>query len=158
MNFHAIGPCCLIVMLCGCGTGSNSAPQKREGTKKGEPAAQAKPAGPPMPVTAETLAKDFRTDKAAAELKYGGKLLEVTGKVHDVYGKEISGQPTVILWGYREKTEVPMLVQCYFVQAQQNRAAETKKDEQVKVRGVCTPSTGLGSGTFVPLKESEFAP
>jgi hypothetical protein len=87
-------------------SGPRSAPKTREGTKKGEPAAQTKPAGPPIPVTAETLTKDFRTDKAAAEAKYGGKLLEVTGKVHDVYGKEISGQPTVILWGYQEKTEL----------------------------------------------------
>src|SRR5262245_22369156 len=73
----------------------------------------------PLTVSAEQLAKEYKSDPAAADKKYKGKLLVVEGKVHDHYGKEVTGEPALILWGFQEKElAVPTLVQCYFTKDQ----------------------------------------
>lgn len=92
--------------------------------------------GSPATVSAEELARDFKTDPAAADKKYKGHTLILEGKVHDVYDKNISGEPTLVLWGYREKpTDVPKLVQCFFPESVQGELKSYKKDQKVKIKG-----------------------
>jgi hypothetical protein len=57
------------------------------------------PSGPPITVSAEELAKEFKADAAATDKKYKDRILIVEGKVHDVYG-----EPTLVLWGYARRT------------------------------------------------------
>ena len=109
----------------------------------------------PLAVSAEQLAKDYKSDPAAADKKYKGKLLLVEGKVHDLFGKEIAGEPAVVLWGFRQKElEVPTLVQCIFTKEQQEKASKLKKDDKVKLQGKCEGSLAR---IFVVLKSCEFA-
>lgn len=109
----------------------------------------------PLAITAEQLAKEFKTDAAAAEKKYKGKTLVVEGKIHDQYDKKVTGEPSTILWGFQEKElAVPTLVQCTFIKEQQEKASKLKKDDKVKVQGKCE---GTFATIFVVLKGCELA-
>ncbi len=80
-------------------------------------------------VSAADLLKDFQTDAAAAETKYRGKYLEVTGTVErsDLGG----GQQFVILHAGDEATAVK--VECFFYDLHAGRLPA--KGETVTVRG-----------------------
>jgi hypothetical protein len=147
-----------VVLLSGCGGGAG-----KGGDANGRGANGKKPAGdkeqgsakPALSVKAEELAKDYAVDPAAADKKYKDKILEVEGKIHDQYGKEVGPEPSVVLWGYQEKpATVPQLVQCYFVPSLQEKAAALKKGDTIKLRGRCT---GAFAKIFVKMTGCEFA-
>jgi len=151
---HVILACLATATVVGCGPKSVSTTPTGRGTAAAPPAERSSVA-----VSAEELAEAFKTDRDAAKARYVGKPVVVEGKVHDVYGKEVGGEPTLVLWGYRDQpTAVPMLVECYFVKEQQDRLRQYKKDQRVQVRGVCTEAPALAAGNFVHLKECEFEP
>jgi hypothetical protein len=142
-----------LVVVVATMTASGCNGSKKGDDKRGDGTAQKNE--PPVKVDGEELTKAFKTDSAAADAKYKGKFLEVKGKVHDIYGKEVSGEPTVVVWGYQEKPlAVPVLVQCYFTKEEQDKIGSLKKDDVVTVRGNCE---GALAGIFVVMRGCELA-
>jgi hypothetical protein len=110
----------------------------------------------PLAITAEQLAKEYNSDPAAADKKYKGKLLVVTGKVHAVY--EVAGEPSVLLRGFRKKEpEATTLVQCSFTKEQHEKAGKLKKDDEFKVRGKCEGFGPVATTYVLLLTGCEFA-
>ena len=64
----------------------------------GVPAETAKPAGPPLAVTAATLSKAFQENEAKAKQDYDGKSLEVSGVVKDI-SLDFADAPVIKLKG-----------------------------------------------------------
>jgi hypothetical protein len=99
---------------------------------------------PDLSVPAEQLARDYRKDPAAADARYKNKLLQVEGKIHEVFITEIPGEALVVLWGGRDKdADMPTLIQCGFVNTQPVPPAtltSLKKDQAITIRGTCIGS------------------
>jgi hypothetical protein len=82
----------LILLGCGGSKRSVSAPSKEEPAKKGEPASDGlSKAKPDFTLAATELAEEYRAGKSAANKKYKGKVLEVTGIIRDI-GRDAGGE------------------------------------------------------------------
>ncbi len=104
-----------------------------------------KPAeGPPVIVTAEVLAKAYEGNVVAADAKYKGKFLEVTGKVLRV-GKRPPGKIAVEIG-----TEERLMLVCDFLAKEgQAQLAAVEVGDTVVIRGTCK-----GGGDGLPLLEN----
>lgn len=94
--------------------------------------APAKPAATPQPirVTATQLSADYQSNEVAADAKYEGKALEVTGKVKSI-DSGMFGSATVILEG----SDLFYDVHCTIADTQREKAAKLSKGAQLVVRG-----------------------
>jgi hypothetical protein len=146
------------VLLAGCGDGSSrdkTSPDKESGKKPED-------SGPPITISAEELAKEFKTDAAATDKKYKGRALIVEGRMHAYYDKEVFNESSLILWGYREKKlEVPKLIQCFFTKDSQKKLETYKEKEKLQEKDrpkVRVKGTGAGSidGLHFQLRECVF--
>ncbi|MBI2623593.1 MAG: hypothetical protein HYW65_03395 [Candidatus Liptonbacteria bacterium] len=82
-------------------------------------------------VSAVTLSEEYDANKVAADQKYKGKILEITGVI-DSIGKDILDTPYVTLKG----RELSLFgVQCMFSKSQENKLAELVKGRTLTVRG-----------------------
>jgi hypothetical protein len=117
------------------------AQEKKEDPKKKEDAK-------PLAVKSTDLAKQYRTGEEAADKKYKGKQLLITGKVFDVTAKE----GILTLEGYTPKGEPPTLIQFYF-EGGQKAVGKTKPGDEVKIQGTCE---GRPSKFAVIVKKAEF--
>lgn len=100
------------------------------------PTVTATPAPTPeiIRVTAQELYSAYEANEVAADAKYKGKVIEVSGVV-DTIGKDFLGTPYVTLtsggryevWG----------VQCMFSNKDEPQLAQLSKGETVAVRGKC---------------------
>lgn len=90
------------------------------------------PAKADVVVTAEAIAKEFLTDKQAAEAKYAGKSVEVAGEV-----KDITGRNNFTFKGVKkdDKDFLGMWVGCYVVPADAAKSAQLSAGQKVKVVG-----------------------
>lgn len=70
-------------------------PEKTVGTS-GATATEAKTEDPPVQVQAKTLAADYEENTVAADQKYKGKKLLITGSVTDI-NTGITGEPYIVL-------------------------------------------------------------
>ncbi|MHC5079772.1 MAG: OB-fold protein, partial [Planctomycetota bacterium] len=94
-----------------------------------EKPAEGKPA---LTVSAAQLFKDYEENEVAADEKYKGKILQVSGEVSDI-GKDIMDKMYVNL-----KTEnMFMHVQCYFSDKHKDKLKTMKKGQQVTIKGKC---------------------
>ncbi len=86
-------------------------------------------------VAATDLLQEFGKDPAAADQKYAGKYLEITGVV-ERNGRGRHDAPFVILTGADEKTKIK--IECYFDLADKQTQAQIKrlgKGQSITVRG-----------------------
>jgi len=85
-------------------------------------------------ITAEELYKAFDENEIAAERKYNGKLLKITGYISDI-GEDILGKPYLLLTGGGEYELCG--VQCIFPYGENSLdlLAELKKGDLVKLTG-----------------------
>jgi hypothetical protein len=149
-------------LIAGCGGGSSK--DKTSPDKQAEKESGKKPedSGPPITISAEQLAKEFKTDAAEADKKYKGRTLIVEGKMHGYYDKEVFKESSLILWGYREKElEVPKLVQCFFTKDSQKKLETYKEKEKLEEKDrpkVKVKGTGAGSidGLHYQVRECVF--
>ncbi len=85
-------------------------------------------------ITASQLYSEYKANEIAADQKYKGKMLKVTGVVSSI-GKDIFGSPYVVLTGGGEY-EV-WGVQCTFSSTYEPQLAKLTKGQQVTVTGKC---------------------
>jgi hypothetical protein len=129
--------CVLVALAAGCG-GPDAAPQGRQtsGRPAGEKSVQQKgPApGPPASVTADELGAAYEANEVAANLKYDGKLLEVTGHVLKVEGGARGRKPVVRLDANTRRVVVNVV--CVFADADAPALAGLAAFHKATVRGV----------------------
>ncbi len=120
------------LFILGCGGNSTDSPTPTKAAEK------------PIAVEAKTLTKEYDENELAADVKYKGKLLAVSGKISDI--AETFGSVTVSLEGH----QVLQTVMCTFESSEKLKVAALKKGAQVTLLG-----TGEGStaGLFVGLEK-----
>jgi hypothetical protein len=87
---------------------------------------------PAYELTAYQLYKAYEDNEVAADQKYKDKVLVVTGYVDDI-GKDIMDDIYVTL----KTGQYFGSIQCFFSDAHENRAAELKKGQKLKLKGKC---------------------
>lgn len=100
-------------------TGNNTAQQNQNST----PAST-------MKVAASELYADYKANQVAADTKYKGKTVEVTGTISNI-GKDILDTPYVSLSG----GEILSVVQCMFDKSDQTQLGTLSKDTRITLTG-----------------------
>jgi hypothetical protein len=103
--------------------GSGDQDQKTSEVKKEEAAIQ---------ISAKQLYADYDSNEVAADEKYKGKILEVSGTVNDI-AKDITDTIYVTLKGAEYFGDV----QCFFSNEFTKEAAKLSKGQQLTVKGEC---------------------
>lgn len=94
-------------------------------------------AAPAARVTAAQLFADYDANEVAADEKYKGKVLIVTGTIEDI-GKDIVDTMYVTL-----KTDnAIMSVQCKFADEHKSQLANAAEGQQVTIKGKCDGKLG----------------
>lgn len=86
-------------------------------------------------ISATDLYSAYEANQVAADQKYKGQLLEVTGVITSI-GRDIFGTPYIVL-GSGDEWEV-WGVQCTFPSRYESWLAKLEKGQQVTVTGKCT--------------------
>jgi hypothetical protein len=81
-------------------------------------------------VTAVQLAADYKANQVAADSKYKGKVIEITGTINSI-GKDILDTPYVAL----NSGDMFTTVQCMFDKSNQAELATLSKDTRITLRG-----------------------
>ena len=106
------------------------------------------PPNPSISVSAEQLISEYKDNEIAADQKYKGKLIQVTGRVDHV-GKDIVDSMYVTVKG-KGKYEF-VTVQCFFDDSWATRLSYLSEDYPITVQGTCDGKFGN-----VLLKSCEF--
>ena len=110
------------------------------------------PEAPPTPVAtlkAADLLNEYKSNELAADGKYKGKLIQVTGKFASVQ-KDPLGRYYVSLEG-GDATDFN--VACYLAESAKDEAAKLQANQDLTVRGVCD---GRFGGQVLTLKQCEI--
>jgi hypothetical protein len=107
--------------------GSNSSPTAPAATAPGK---EKSDAGKDLSVQADDLYAEYEENEVAADEKYKGKEIEVSGRIVDI-GKDLLGASYITVGGQG------MLdgVQCSFSKSAESVLARLKKGQEVKVHG-----------------------
>ena len=87
---------------------------------------------PAIQVSATQLYADYEANEIAADQKYKGKVLVVSGTIGDI-AKDIADDIYVTLKG----DDVIGDVQCFFSEAHTSTAAQLQKGQKITVKGKC---------------------
>lgn len=101
------------------------------------------PSEPPLSITALALANAYEDNEVAADQKYNGKTLLVTGKIGSI--DTILDHTSVTLKG---KDLSIVSVQCFVGDSQKNAVAALHKGQTITVQGTCD-----GKGLNVEIKD-----
>jgi hypothetical protein len=141
----------LMMVLVGGGIGSYVALQYLQPQQPSQPE---KPSSTPelgvVKITAEVLFKEYLDNEVAADLKYKGRLLQVSGSIADIgrvpagYG-EYSNKAYIRL----DKTVSGIGVLCFF--KDESEIAKLNREQEVIVEGNCNgcPKTLMTSDVFL---------
>ena len=88
--------------------------------------------GPAISITALELHEQYKTDKAAANGKYAGKVLSITGTISEVSVERV-GESTVQLTTEGEDDDVF----CHFENTHKNKLKKLTEGQQITIRGRC---------------------
>lgn len=106
------------------------------------------PPNPSINISAAQLISEYKANEIAADQKYKGKLIQVTGQVDHV-GKDILDSMYVTVNG-KDKYEF-VSVQCMFDDERATRLSYLREGDPVTVQGTCDGKLGN-----VLLKNCEF--
>lgn len=84
---------------------------------------------PPIYVSADELCNAYNNNEVAADIKYKGRVLIVTGVVESVVGKDFSDKPFIMVTGKYE------MVQCMFTDKDLSTLAGISKGSNISVQG-----------------------
>jgi hypothetical protein len=110
------------------------------------------PEAPPTPVAtlkAADLLNEYKSNELAADGKYKGKLIQVTGKFASVQ-KDLIGRYYVSMEG---GSDADFNVACYLSESGKDEAAKLQANQDLTVRGVCD---GRLAGQVLTLKQCEI--
>ena len=106
------------------------------GTKTDDSAksvATANSAKPVITISAIRLYEDYKANEVAADEKYKGKILQVTGVVGNI-GKDIVG----IMYISLKTNDLIGSVQCMFAGEHKERISQISKGTKVTIKGKCS--------------------
>jgi len=92
----------------------------------------------PIKITAEELHDEYSANEIAADQKYMGKVLEVSGEIEN-FGKNSMGRPYMTLKG----GGILSSVWCYFGASWESDLVKLEKGQYVIVQGICVGKTML---------------
>ena len=92
---------------------------------------QPQPQQPALKVTAVKLEADYKSNQVAADAKYKGKLVQVTGSVESI-GKDIMDTPYITLKGDQYGINN---IQCMFSKGDESVLAQVSKGDQLTLQG-----------------------
>lgn len=121
-----------IIIGASSGGGATSDQSKKEANKESEQVVT-----PAQKVTAETLMRDYQANEVAADSKYKGQIVEVSGIV-DTIGKDILDNPYVSF----KTNEVIFTIQCMFDKSQAEQLAGLSKGQKLTVQGKVSGKLG----------------
>ena len=87
---------------------------------------------PDIEVSAQQLYADYEANGVAADQRYKGKVLRVTGYVNNI-DRDIMDKIYVTLKGDQYIGDI----QCFFAEGHANTAAQLQKGQQITVKGKC---------------------
>lgn len=85
-------------------------------------------------VTADKLYEDFEANEVAAEQKYTGQYVKVTGIISEINSKDILTSANVLL---NVDSSLFGCVQCNFNSSNSSQLANLRKGQKVTISGVC---------------------
>jgi tRNA_anti-like len=85
-----------------------------------------------LEVKATTMSREYKENEVAADEKYRGKTLRISGSVESI-GKDILDKPYVALYAY--EYAIIDKVQCYFTDADNAILSKLKKGQKVTLQG-----------------------
>lgn len=121
-------------------TPSNSQPENTSATKAAEPEA-AKPQNPEVTVTSAALMKAYKDNEVAADQKYKGKLIEISGTVIKVDNGSFDNEIIVKLNDGEYDFSGPM---CYMKPSEYDKVVSYTKGQKVTLIGTGNSAT-IGS-------------
>ena len=136
-----------IALILGCGGGSGNSTTSNPGTPATN-TGTAPPAEKAVAIDAKALTKEYDSNELAADGKYKGKSLAVTGKISNI--AETLGNITVSLEGH----EFTKTVMCSFEESEKASVAALKKGDKITLTGTGDGSTG---GLYVGLQNCKVA-
>lgn len=113
--------------------GNTTVPSQSTNTEEVQPTKTEevkKPEETVLKISAKQLFADYKANEIAADGKYKGKLLEITGTV-ETLGKDIINDPYVAL----QSGELISSVQCMLKDGEETRAATLSKGDTITLRG-----------------------
>jgi len=126
--YGLIGLCaiCIVPAALMQGNADDKGKSKTTSTQAGAPSEEVKP----IAVTAQEVFTDFKANTVAAEEKYKGKKLLLTGTVKDI-GKDIMDDPyvTFVVGGQFEIVGV----QAFFTDQEESKLSSLKKGQKVTI-------------------------
>ena len=128
----------VFIVLVGIGSSSDSQEKVAQTTKAETPTEESKPIEA-IKVTAEKIVSDYKANQVAADAKYEGKLIEVSGIV-DSIGKDILDAPYITLTTY--EYAIIDHVQCMFSRSQEAELAAVSKGQNITLRGTVSGKLG----------------
>lgn len=137
----------LFVFVLGCQSpsDSNSATKPTAtAAPKSETKTDAKPDTKPITIQAKNLTKEYDDNELAADGKYKGKVVEVSGKVSNI--AETMGNVTVQLEGHN----IAKTVMCSFAESEKESVAKLKKGQNATLIGT---GDGMTLGLYAGLKD-----
>jgi hypothetical protein len=115
------------------------------------PRNEATPNAPPVAVKATDLTAAYDENELAADDKYKGKTLQVSGKVSNI--AETLGKYTVQLEGHKKNGIGLLNVMCSFKESEKESIGKLKKGQTVTLTGV---GDGKTLGFYVGLNECKI--
>ncbi len=132
-----------IFIVIGCGGQSANDTKAPETGNKTLTTAPAEPKAAPIKIDAKALTKAYEENELAADGKYKGKTLVVTGEISNI--AETLGNVTVQLKG----NDMLKDVMCSFDESEHDRVAQLKKGSKVTLEGT---GDGMTLGIYVGLQ------
>lgn len=114
------------VLACGGTPTTNQPASSPVASQAAAPAAEA------IKITASQLSRDYEDNEVAADKKYDGKLLTVSGKISSI--NVVFGQTSVVLVGMDDLSRT---VTGFFGDDQKEAIAKLKKGQTVTIEGRC---------------------
>lgn len=115
------------------------AKERAQTAAQNSPAPVAAVEAPAIKVTAIQMSSDYKNNEVAADAKYKGKLVEISGTVNTI-GKDILDTPYISL-----KTEEYAILdqpQCMFARSDEAQLATVNKGQRITLRGTVTGKLG----------------
>ena len=100
-------------------------------------AAEQPPAPTPIRLTADALYNAYTNNQVAADAKYKGNIVEITGVINSI-GKDIFGNPFVAL-NVGEYSELG--IQCTFSQADESQLTSLSSGQSITLEGIVSGET-----------------
>jgi len=128
----------IIVAIAGSGDSTKNL-NETGGNQEGQSAAENTKTQEVIKTTGLEISEAYKANEVAADAKYKGKLVEISGTV-DTIGKDILNTPYISLEGY--KYAILDKVQCMFAKSDESKLIDISKGQQITLKGKVSGKLG----------------